>query len=263
VVNIAILGSGNVAKHLSKAIINAGHPIKQVWSRSFQNAQNLALEIGSDAIANISEIHESINLIILAVTDDAIESVVKQISNSSNRIIAHTSGSTDMHVLQQYSNHIAVLYPLQTFSKSVVIDFKKVPLFIESNSNFAQEMISKLANQLSEKVQYANSETRMSLHISAVFACNFTNHLYAIAQQILTDKNLDFNFIRPLIIETANKIIDNLPSDVQTGPSSRNDELTIKKHIKMLQNHPQWQNIYQLISQDIVKIYQPNLSDHK
>ena len=261
--NIAILGSGNVAMHLSKALIYAGYPILQVWSRRCQNAQNLALEIDADAVVNIADISDSVNVIFLAVADDAIETVASQIPKLPNRLIVHTSGFTDMQVLTQFSDNVAVLYPLQTFSKAIVVDFKQVPLFIESNSNQAQEIISKLAHQLSDKVQLANSETRMYLHISAVFACNFTNHLYTIAQQILIEKNLDFNLIRPLITETANKIIDNLPSQVQTGPASRNDEVIISKHVQMLQDHPHWKKIYQLISQDIVKIYQPNLSDHK
>jgi len=260
---IAILGSGNVAMHLSKALIHAGHPIIQVWSRQYQNAQNLALEIGSDAIASIADISESVNIIFLAVADDAIETLANQIPKSANRLIVHNSGSTDIQVLKHFFDHVAVLYPLQTFSKTAVVDFKQIPLFIESSSDQAQEIISKLAHQLSDKVQYANSETRMCLHISAVFACNFTNHLYTIAQQILTEKNLDFDLLRPLIAETANKIIGDLPTQVQTGPASRNDEKTINKHVLLLQEHPHWQKIYQLISQDIVKIYQPNLSDHK
>ena len=260
---IAILGSGNVATHLSKALVQAGYPISQVWSRKYQNAQNLALEIASVAIANIQDISESVNVIFLAVSDDVIETVAHQIPNLPNRLIIHTSGSTDIQLLQQFSNHVAVLYPLQSFSKNSILDFKKVPLFIEYSSDLAQERISKLAHQLSDHVQHANSETRILLHISAVFACNFTNHLYTIAQHILAEKNLDFNLIRPLIAETANKIIEHLPSEMQTGPASRNDEMITNKHVQMLEIYPHWQKIYQSISQDIVKIYQAKQADHK
>lgn len=261
--NIAILGSGNVATHLSKALIHSGYPITQVWSRQYQNAQNLALDIGAVAIENIAEISESVDVIFLAVADDAIETLASQIPNLPNRLIVHTSGSTEMKVLLQFFDHVAVLYPLQTFSKNSIVDFNKVPLFIEYSSDQAKEKISEFAHQLSDHVQYANSETRIFLHISAVFACNFTNHLYTIAQQLLAEKNLDFNLIRPLIAETANKIMGNLPSEVQTGPASRNDEIIINKHAQMLEIYPHWQKIYQLISQDIVKIYQAKQADHK
>ena len=254
---IAILGAGNVASHLSKAFIKAGHPVTQVWSRHHENAINLALEIGANAVTDIKDLSESVEVVIIAVSDDAIENVVSQIPVKEKRLIIHTSGITDIAILQKFSDYCGVIYPLQTFSKFAEIDFNLVPLFIEGNSNSSFDKISNIASQLSIKVQVADSQTRALLHVSAVFACNFTNHFYTIAQQILQEKNLSFDLLRPLIQETANKAMLNLPSTLQTGPAKRNDELTINKHIELLSSHPQWQVIYHLISQDIVKKYHP------
>ncbi len=261
--NIAVLGSGNVATHLSKALIKSGYPVHQVWSRHYDNAIELALEIGANSIPSLIDISQSIEVIVIAVSDDAIESVASQIPNKENRIILHTSGTTSLEILKKFTSHCGVLYPLQTFSKSADIDFSQVPLFIEADSFYAQDKISEIANHLSLKVNQADSETRALLHISAVFACNFTNHLYSIAAQILKDKNLSFDLLKPLIKETTEKALLNLPYSVQTGPAKRNDELTINKHLQLLQLHPNWQNIYQLLSQDIVKMYSLLKADDK
>jgi predicted short-subunit dehydrogenase-like oxidoreductase (DUF2520 family) len=260
---IAILGSGNVASHLSKALIKAGFPVTQVWSRHHENAVNLALEIGANSIPEINDISETIEVVIIAVSDDAIEDVASQIPRKVNRLLIHTSGSTDLKILQKFSDHIGVLYPLQTFSKTADIEFSQTPLFIEANSVFAKEKLTFLAQKLSVKVHQVNSKTRSLLHISAVFACNFTNHFYTIAQQILEKENLSFDLIRPLIQETADKAMLNLPSQVQTGPAKRNDHLIIDKHIELLQSQAQWQKIYQLVSQDIVKMYKQSPTDPK
>ncbi|TKB96991.1 Rossmann-like and DUF2520 domain-containing protein [Pedobacter cryophilus] len=260
---IAILGSGNVASHLSKALIKAGNPVMQVWSRHHENAVNLALEIGANSIPDIKDISESIEVVIIAVSDNAIENVASQIPVKENRLIIHTSGTTAIAILQKFGNQYGVIYPLQTFSKSADLDFSQVPLFIEGNTASSLDKISNIASQLSAKVQPADSQTRALLHVSAVFACNFTNHFYTIAQQILQEKNLSFDLLRPLIQETANKAMLNLPSTVQTGPAKRNDELTMNKHIDLLSSHPQWQVIYHLISQDIVKKYHPQQAEDK
>jgi predicted short-subunit dehydrogenase-like oxidoreductase (DUF2520 family) len=259
---IAVLGSGNVATHLSKALIKAGHQVLQVWSRKTENAVNLASEIGANPISDVSEINDDVDFVVIAVSDDAIESVAANIPNKGNRLIIHTSGTTSIDVLQKFANHFGVLYPLQTFSKSSEIDFSQVPLFIEANSVATLELLNKLGYMLSTKVYPADSETRASLHISAVFACNFTNHLYTIAQQILKEKGLSFDLLRPLIKETVDKVLLNSPFEAQTGPAKRNDTLIINKHVELLNLHPRWQDIYQLISQDIVKMHhQPKAVD--
>jgi predicted short-subunit dehydrogenase-like oxidoreductase (DUF2520 family) len=260
---IAIVGSGNVATHLSKALQKTGHQLVQVWSRNSENAMNLASEIGANSISDISEINEEIDFVVIAVADDAIESVAAKIPKKEKRFIIHTSGSTSMDVLQKFADHFGVIYPLQTFSISSEIDFTQIPLFIEANSAASLELLNKLSYNLSTKVYQADSETRTLLHISAVFACNFTNHLFTIAQQILKEKGLSFDLLRPLIKETVDKALSNLPQDVQTGPAKRNDTLIIHKHVELLSSYPKWQEIYQLISQDIVKMHRQPKADDK
>ncbi|HTN21145.1 MAG TPA: DUF2520 domain-containing protein [Pelobium sp.] len=251
---VAMLGAGNVATHLSKALIRSGNPVVQVWSRSEENAVDLALKIGANSITDFATIADDVDLVIIAVSDDAIAPISSLIPQKNNRIIAHTSGSTDISVLSRHPK-TAVLYPLQTFSKNVELDFKNVPLCIEGADVETENLILKLAEKLSNKVERVSSSDRMLLHISAVFACNFTNYFYTVSQELLEESSLSFDLIKPLIFETVNKIADNLPQDVQTGPAKRNDEQTLAKHLKILENKPALQELYRLISQNIVKKY--------
>ena len=260
---IAMLGSGNVAFFFSKALIQAGHPVTQVWSRNPNNAIALALEIGSDSIADISSILPETDIVIIAVNDDRIENVAAQIPKNLNQLILHTSGTTPLVVLENYTSNCGVLYPLQTFSKQANVDFNIVPLCIEGSNSSVSIRIKTLAEQLSNNVNEVNSQQRALLHLSAVFACNFTNHFYHIAQQILESNGLNFDLLRPLIQQTTDKVMINKPSEVQTGPAKRNDEQTMLKHLAFLQDQPIWQELYVKLSQDIVKIYQPSSSSAK
>lgn len=255
---IAILGSGNVATHLSKALIKAGHPVMQVWSRNHDNAIDLALEIGANSIPEIKAIKAYIDVVIIAVTDDAIATVAHQIPEKENRLILHTSGSTSLEVLNSRFQNAGVLYPIQTFSKNSDLDFSQIPLCLEASNNWAMQQLESMANQLSNQVQQVNSEARALLHVAAVFACNFTNFFYSIAQQLTDSVQLDFSLLRPLIQETADKAMLNNPIDVQTGPAKRDDQQTMQKHLDLLKNQPQLQTLYQAISQYIVKMYHPN-----
>ncbi|MBK0384512.1 DUF2520 domain-containing protein [Pedobacter sp. SD-b] len=261
---VAILGAGNVATHLAKALIKAGYPVKQVWSRHHQNAVDLALQIGANSIQEIADLSKQIDVVIIAVKDDAIESIAAKVPPSNQpRLVLHTSGSTNISVLEKHNQNCGVLYPLQTFSKHADLDFSNVPLLVEANHQQAEEQLMLLAKKLSKTVEKVNSENRMRIHVSAVFACNFTNHFYAIAEKLIAETNLDLDLIRPLILETAQKAMLNSPQIAQTGPARRNDELTINKHLDLLKNNPPLQNLYAIVSQDIVKMYQtPHLS-HK
>lgn len=254
---IAILGAGNVATHLSKALIKAGHPVMQVWSRNHDNAIDLALEIGANSIPEIKDIKAYIDVVIIAVTDDAIATVARQIPEKENRLILHTAGSTSLEVLSSRFQNAGVLYPIQTFSKNSDLDFSLIPLCLEASNDWAMQQLESMANQLSNQVQQVNSEARALLHVAAVFACNFTNFFYSIAQQLIDSVQLDFDLFRPLIQETVDKAMLNNPVDVQTGPAKRDDQQTLQKHLDLLKNQPQLQTLYQSISQYIVKMYHP------
>lgn len=252
--NVSIIGSGNVATHLAKALKKADVQVLNIWSYHLENAQILADTVGAKAVAEVSEIiNESVesDIILIAVKDDAIAEVSSQLGNY-NGLIAHTSGAIAMDVLSDHQNY-GVFYPLQTFSKHTSLDFSDVPLCLEANNTNSLNQLKQLANLVSKNVYEVNSEQRKILHLAAVFACNFPNYLYGIAQQLLAQHQLDFDIIKPLIAETANKVQTALPMEVQTGPAIRNDEQTLTKHEVLLQQHPKWLNIYKLLSEQIKK----------
>ena len=253
--NIVLLGSGNVATHLGRAFKMAGQNIVQVWSRNTNNAIELADSLAAVAVADISDISRLADLYIIAVKDEAIRNVAFEL-NIHDKLIVHTSGSTGLDALDGISSRIGVFYPLQTFSKSKSVVFRQIPIAIEGNTVEVASVIRSIADRLSEKVIELNSGQRMALHIAAVFACNFTNHLYAISQELLMEQNLDFDLLRPLIAETAKKIQLNDPVSVQTGPAIREDNETINVHLELLQKKPNLRELYKSLSQSIVNLHQ-------
>ncbi|ADY51423.1 Domain of unknown function DUF2520 [Pseudopedobacter saltans DSM 12145] len=256
--NVAILGAGNVAWHLSKAFIMAGHPVRQIWNRTVEKAADLSFEIGGNSIADLANLKEEIDLIVITVNDEAIEKVASSLNPKPHQIVVHTSGSTSIEVLRPYASNCGVIYPLQTFSKEVPVDFSKIPVFIEGSNMEITNKLVEIFKCITSKVEFANSAQRMNLHISAVFACNFTNHLYSIAADLLREHQLNFEYLKPLILETANKVMNADPADVQTGPARRNDQITMDKHLAMLSNDTDKQELYRTISQRIVKMYHDN-----
>ncbi len=247
-----LVGSGNVATHLAFALQEAGVAIVQVWSKHIQNAKTLAKEIKAEVIANLSEIDKQADFCILSIKDDAIPTVAKELAGFKG-IILHTSGAVSLAVFEKHFRKYGVLYPLQTFSIKKDVDFNKIPICIEANTNETLESIRQLAEKLSGNVVPVDSEKRKILHLAAVFACNFTNHLYALSSDLLADYELDFDMIRPLILETAEKVQHALPNEVQTGPAIRNDEQTLKKHKELLLKQPQLLTIYETLSESIKK----------
>jgi len=252
--NIVLLGSGNVATHLGRAFKMAGQTIVQVWSRDIDHARELADTLAAEAISEIDDVSASADLYIISVKDEAIKPLAAKLK-VGDKLIVHTSGSTGLEVLDGVSSRIGVFYPLQTFSKSKAVDFRQIPIAIEANSPEDSAVIRSIADRLSEKVLEINSDKRKTLHVAAVFACNFTNHLFAISQELLKANNLDFDLLRPLIAETANKIQQNDPEDVQTGPAVREDIETINAHVEMLRGNPELMEIYTKLSQSIVNLH--------
>ena len=252
--NIVLLGSGNVATHLGRAFKLAGQTIVQVWSRNIHHAKELADSLASVAVSDIDDIDISADLYIMAVKDEAIQILAAEIK-LGDKLIVHTSGSTGLEALKGVSTRIGVFYPLQTFSKSRAVDFRQIPIAIEANSAEDSAVIKSIADRLTEKVIVLTSVQRRTLHVAAVFACNFTNHLFAISQELLQKDNLDFDLLRPLIAETAGKIQLNDPVTVQTGPAFREDQEIINSHLEMLRENPGLMDIYEKLSQSIVNLH--------
>jgi len=248
---IVLLGSGNVATHLGQAFKKAGHHILQIWSRNQVNAKKLANKLGVEVAPQLSIVNLYADIYILAVSDDAIREVAEALP-IHHQLLVHTSGSTDLTILEGVSSKIGVFYPIQTFSKEKKINFKKIPIAIEGNSPNTLHILSELASGLSEKVIEMNSIQRRTLHIAAIFACNFTNHLYHIANEILQKQHLNFDLLRPLIAETAEKVQKKHPVDMQTGPATRGDQTILNKHQELLKSNPAVLELYQKLSQSII-----------
>ncbi|MES2419449.1 MAG: DUF2520 domain-containing protein [Bacteroidota bacterium] len=250
---IVLVGSGNVATAIALAFKAIEVEVAQIWSKQYQHALVLAKEVNAAAIKDLAEVDHTADFCIIAVKDDAILEIATQLKDFKG-IVVHTSGAVNMEVFTSQMEEYGVLYPLQTFSKGRSIDFSIVPLCIEGNTSKTLKSISELANKLSSAVVEINSEKRKILHLAAVFACNFTNHLYALAAELLSANNLTFDLLKPLITETAAKVQGSaLPQDVQTGPAIRNDRQTLQKQEALLAKEPQLLNLYQILSESIKK----------
>jgi predicted short-subunit dehydrogenase-like oxidoreductase (DUF2520 family) len=251
--SITFIGAGNVATHLAKAFFNKGFTINNIYSRSIKNAKELAQSVNSVAVNNLNDLNSSSDIYLICVSDDSIEEVLAKL-NLTTGIIAHTSGSIDISVFKDRNiAEYGIFYPLQTFSKNKPVNINEVPFCIEACCESVEEKLSGLAQQVSCSVQYIDSEKRKKLHLAAVFACNFSNHMYSIASELLERDGLDFSILKPLIIETAKKITDNDPRTMQTGPAIRKDEEVIKNHLELLAHSPAYKDIYKKITDNIIK----------
>lgn len=255
---ISFIGAGRVAHHLAHAF-KAQHQIINIYSRSFEKADFLAQKVGAKACAQINELDNDIDLVVIAVSDQAIANVINEISiHYSNALIVHTSGSTHVQVLAEKHARSGVFYPLQTFSLERDIDWLNTPLFVEAFFEEDLKVLSNLANELSQRVYEYDSTQRLSLHLAAVFACNFSNYCYDIAKQIVDEKHVDFSLLYPLILETAQKATLNDPKAIQTGPAMRGDQNILNMHQHMLnqQNRNDLSDVYALLSDQILKRHQ-------
>jgi predicted short-subunit dehydrogenase-like oxidoreductase (DUF2520 family) len=250
---ITMIGSGNVSTHLAAALKNAGHRIIQVFSPNIGHASLLAYHVGAEATDDISLINAETDLYIIAVKDSAIAGIAKQLA-VHQRLIVHTSGGTELQVLLDATSQAGVFYPLQTFSKEKELDFRTVPLCIEGADEAITKLLIELGQTISNNIYPVDSGQRKILHLSAVFACNFPNYLYYVAQKLLAKHELDFNLLRPLIMETAEKVQQQFPAVVQTGPAVRKDEQTMAAHLQLLEDDVFLQTLYQLLSEGVTKM---------
>lgn len=253
---IILLGAGNVATHLGMAFQRAGYSVLQVYSRESFSAESLAGKLGCASAGRMESISQEADLYVIAVTDDAIASVAARFPHK-DKLLVHTSGTSPMDVLKAGSNRIGVLYPLQTFTKEVAVDFSTVPICLESYRSADDDRLEAFARSLSKTVVWIPSDQRRILHVAAVFACNFVNHMYAMAAGILEENELGFELLRPLIGETARKVMEGDPREMQTGPARRNNKSILEEHRKMLSANPDYCKIYTFISESIRKTYNP------
>lgn len=252
---VVFIGAGNVSTSLAYAFSKSGWDIAQVYSRTINSASALAKLYSTSAINNLSDIEPSADLYIIAVPDSFISEIIDSIP-SVNGIVVHTSGSTPLSVLPKLkSRGIGVFYPFQTFSRSRIVDLSNVPIFVEADSDDVLNFLTTIGKDLSHNVSYLNSEKRLLLHLSGVFACNFTNHILALTYRLANENGIDFKVLQPLVEETVVKAFTANPKDVQTGPAIRNDISTMNKHSELLGNFDeQLQRIYNELSLSIQKL---------
>lgn len=251
-----LIGAGNVATHLGRALAGAGVEVCQVFSRRLPHAAELATQIGAQAIDSLQLLTSDADLYIVSVPDDAIGGIVAATDSnpaSKTALWVHTSGSCDMSVFAGRKERFGVFYPLQTFSKNKPVDLSSLPLLLETNSEADLRMLEEVAGKLSGRVCRVNSEQRRTLHIAAVFACNFVNYLWLQSAEILNSAELDFSLLQPLLAETLDKLNDLSPGEAQTGPARRGDLGTIKRHLAMLYGNRA--ELYKTLSNNILQLY--------
>jgi predicted short-subunit dehydrogenase-like oxidoreductase (DUF2520 family) len=252
--NFCFIGAGNLATHLSKAFQNKGFNILQIYSRTEKSAKELADVLSVKYTTSVNEINENADIYFVAIKDSAVAEVLSQIK-FNNKFVVHCSGSLPLSAIEDFSENTGVFYPLQTFSKKREVDFDEISVFIESNSLKNKETLLHIANSISKSVSEINSEKRKMLHISAVFACNFVNHFYTIAAEILKSKDISFDVLKPLILETALKVQELAPGKAQTGPAVRFDENIISAHLQALNDFDEYRQLYISVSKSIFEHY--------
>lgn len=247
---IVLIGAGNVATHLGISLQKKGFEIVQVYSRTEESARQLAEKLHAGFTTDSKNILPA-DVYFFSLPDSVLPGTLKTLPDLPG-LFVHTAGSVPMTVFAPFHPRYGVFYPLQTFSKDREIDFRNIPVFIEANNPEDELLLRQIASELSDSVTVLSSEKREYLHLAAVFACNFTNHMYVQASKILEDRNLPRELLLPLIMETAEKIKTLSPLEAQTGPAVRRDKITMERHLNLLENDVLARQIYQLLSRSIV-----------
>ena len=254
--DIVIVGGGNLATNLAYALCHAGHSVKAVFSRTIEHAAELATKIHAIPCDDISRLPADADIYIVAVKDDVISQVAKELHKCSpDALIVHTAGTVSVQVLPK--GRRGVFYPMQTFSKQRIVDFEHIPLFIEAQNPDDEQLLDELAHSISDQIFHIDGDKRKILHLAAVFCCNFANHCATIADSILSENGIPFSVMLPLIDETMAKIHQCPPMQAQTGPAVRNDLNIIRQHIEQLKSngHNDFAEIYEILSNSIITIH--------
>ncbi|RNI26218.1 Rossmann-like and DUF2520 domain-containing protein [Rufibacter latericius] len=251
---VGIVGAGNVATHLVKGLAKAGVEVPVIYSRTVASAEVLAME-ATGAIATNSPDFKALpfcDVYLLAVPDQALPELLQTLSFPEGTIVAHTSGTQPLELLVNLAGvQTGVFYPLQTFSKEKELDWRQIPICVEASSQRVEDTLLELGKILSEQVVLMKGEDRKKLHVAAVFACNFTNHLWGVAQELLKKAELPVSLLEPLVQETVQKAFQFPPFSVQTGPAVRKDANTIQAHAQLLQEEPHYLKLYQTLTESI------------
>lgn len=254
---LAIIGTGNVAYHLSAALESAGHVVTEVYGRNLAAAGQLASRLyGTEACDSLDFTESAARIYVLAVSDAAIPDIAEAILLPERSTLLHTSGTLPLDILAYSSaDYTGILYPLQSLSKGREIGFEEVPFLLESEEPETLKMLKNICKSLSSPSYLVSSAKRRSIHIAAVFAANFTNHMLLLAESLMRKQGLDFNMLKPLVVEQINKSLQMGARAAQTGPAVRGDFDTLENHLHYLSSDEKLAEIYQVISQNIIDSY--------
>lgn len=253
---ISLIGAGNMAWQLARSFSELSVTIEEVYSRSMHNAHQLSQEFPNPTPTDQLDFsHSAARIFFLCVADQAMEHVLAQLQLPQHAILVHTSGSQSMQVLQSHFQHVGVFYPFQTVSKGKPIDFSQVPICLEAANDHILAQLKVLGKQLSNKLYVINSDSRKRLHLAAIFACNFVNHLFAISQDLLAQAGMEIEMVEHLVHETVTKAFAISPKKAQTGPAIRGDQNIIAEHLALLQGNETSSEIYQLLTKSIIEMH--------
>lgn len=249
---VVIIGSGNLAEALARAVAESELELVQIFARNAERARTVAALAATRWAAEPAQLADA-DIYLVAVSDRAVTEVAAALPLPAHATVAHTAGSVPLEALSAATcARRAVFYPMQTFTKGRRVDFRQIPIFLECDDEAFYPELEAFARQLSQTVIRADSARRAKIHLAAVFACNFANHMYALGEQVARSAGLDFGVLKPLVRETAEKALDAAsPADVQTGPAVRHDLTTQERHLQLLGDDAQLKEIYTTISQHI------------
>ena len=255
--SVSFIGAGNLAWHLAPALDNAGYVVKEVYSRDARNAESLVEKLYEAEVKTDLDFSTSASSVfIIAVPDDVIPEIAQEIALPGDAILVHTSGSQAVSALGYAATpNLGVFYPLQTFTMNTKVELNSVPIFIESDTPAGEKVLMAMARSVSKTVYKITPEERQALHVAAVFASNFTNHMLYLAQEIMKENSLSFEWLKPLITEMITKSLTIGPENAQTGPAKRGDLETLDRHMDFLKHDEAVSELYKIISQDIVDRY--------
>ena len=245
-----VFGAGNVATHVSRHLHSVGHNITCIWSRTQERADRLAADVGGVGISDPGKVPSGADFYLVAVPDRAIPHVTGSYKGLDG-IWMHTAGAVSMDVMEKDFEKFGVLYPLQTLTAERPVSLEDTPFLVEGSSQQVTRLIHTLASSISKTVIEMDSSRRMVLHLAAVFANNFSNHMVTIAEQILNENGGDLSLLAPILRETFLKIEEMGPESAQTGPAIRNDRVTMSKHLELLKAYPEWEKLYTFVSRGI------------
>ncbi|MCF8380637.1 MAG: DUF2520 domain-containing protein [Bacteroidales bacterium] len=257
--NFVVIGAGNLGTRLSLALKKAGHTPLHIISRDQKKAGRLADKLGASYGSELN-IDKKADIVFITVNDDSIPKIVKALPKS-NALYVHSSGSTALSVFDSFHENYGVFYPLQSFTADVKINFRKIPILLETTSNENYYKLENIANSISDNVLIMDSETRLKSHVGAIIAANLGNHIICLGENYLVRNNIPVEIIHPLLDEMVRKIKELGAKNAQTGPARRKDMGSIKKHIELLKDDTDLQKMYTFVSNSIVNFYSDSNSE--